>query len=97
MDGEIAWIIGTALSLSVVIGGIIARDRQLTRMIQDGDEKLHDRVNRVREDMVRRTDLDDHLQRVDKSLQTLDANIREQGRETTRRLDQLIASRNLPP
>ena len=97
MGSDLSWIIGSAMALVVMIGGIIARDRQLTRMVQDGDEKLHDRINRVREDMVRRTDLDDHLQRVDKSLQTLDANIREQGRETTRRLDQLIASRNLPP
>ncbi|MCA1241880.1 hypothetical protein LC092_05485 [Stappia stellulata] len=108
MDANLSWIVGSAMALVVMIGGIIARDRQLTRMvqdgdekstrmIQDGDEKLHDRINRVREDMVRRTDLDDHLQRVDKTLESLRHDIREQGKETTRRFDALLAAITKPP
>lgn len=88
--GDVSWILGALMTLVTVIGGIIARDRQLARMIQDGDEKLHDRINRVREDMVHRSDLDSHIQRLDKSVGELRSDVKEQGKETTRRLDTLV-------
>ncbi|MCC4243432.1 hypothetical protein [Stappia indica] len=95
--GDVSWLAGAVIALVTMIGGIIARDRQLARMIQDGDEKLHDRINRVREDMVHRSDLDGHIQRLDKSVGELRSDVKEQGKETTRRLDTLVTLLSKPP
>jgi len=92
VNDQLTWIVGTGLSIIAIIGGIIARDRQLTRMISEGDDKVHERVNRVRDEYVRRSDLDGHIQRLDANIQTLAKDVREQSQETTRRLDALIAA-----
>lgn len=61
-------------------------------MISEGDDKLHDRVNRVRDEYVRRTDLDSHLQRLDKNVDDLRADIKQSRTEMNQRLDALIAA-----
>lgn len=43
-------------------------DKELARAIKDGDDKLHDRLNRVRDEYVPRRELDEHMQRIDKTL-----------------------------
>lgn len=86
------WIIGTGLSVIAIIGGIIARDRQLTRLISEGDDKLHDRINRVRDDYVRRVDLDGQIARLDKNVDELRDEIRQSRNETNQRLDAIIAA-----
>lgn len=43
-------------------------DKELARAIKDGDDQLHNRLNRVREDYVPRRELDDHMNRIDKTL-----------------------------
>lgn len=91
MSNDLQWIVGAAFALVGLIGGVIARDRQLSKMITEGDDKLHERVNRVRDEFVRRDDLDNHIHRLDKSIDQLSKDIRDQSAETTKRLDALIA------
>jgi len=63
-DGGDLWVIGTGITLialfATVLGGVVARDRALQRQLresddkaQDGDNKLHDRLSRVREEFSR--------------------------------------------
>ncbi len=92
VNPDLLFVVTAALSLAGVIGGVVARDRQITRMIADGDKELHARVNRVREDMVRRSDLDGHLLRVDEAIKELRSELRESRKETTMRLDAILAA-----
>lgn len=95
VDGGDVWLIGMILTagafILTLVGGVIARDRQMSRQIREGDEKLHDRINRVREDMVHKTDQEVHLKRIDASINDMREEQRELRRETTTRLDLLIA------
>lgn len=98
----------------VVVGALIARDRQITNMIHtnhdenqtavsassklaaDNDKELHSRVNRLREhsdkEFVRRADLDGHLQRIEKRVDLIHSEMREERRETNSRLDVILAT-----
>lgn len=108
---ETSVVIGFGGLLVTLIGGIIARDRALTNMIhqnheentksiKDGDDVLHERINRTRDEMnngyVRRTDLDGHLQRIEASLRELKADAKEDRKETNTRLDALLAAVRKP-
>lgn len=99
------WLIGFgALFLSglgMLAGTFrILSDRQT--VIADGlraaDNVLHERVNRIREELarefVRRIDLDGHLGRIDKSLIDLREDQKNAQNETHKRLDTLILAMN---
>lgn len=98
-------IIGLAALIATIVGGVIARDRAIVRMIhnnhedatkaiKDGDDVLHERVNRTRDDLsnhyVKRADLDGHLQRIEKSVTDMRQEIREERRDTNQRLDAVL-------
>jgi SMC interacting uncharacterized protein involved in chromosome segregation len=55
------WILGTIIAGSGLVvsllTGAIARDRTLTRLIGDGDEKLHERINRGQQAFAKEIDL----------------------------------------
>ena len=40
----IEWIVGTAIALLSLIGGVIFRDRQMIKMIHDGDETSREKA-----------------------------------------------------
>ena len=82
----IQWVIGFAIAAVSMIGGIIIRDRQVIRMINEGDEKLHQRVNKVEHDYVRRDDLNGHIQTIENTVNQM----REEQRETNRRIDSVL-------
>lgn len=88
MSNEFQWLIGELIALVGLIGGIIARDRQLMNKISDGDEKLHDRITKVQAEYVRRDDLNGHIQSIENSVNQM----REEQRETNRRIDMLLTS-----
>ncbi len=79
-----------AIGLTVVglIGGIIVRDRQVMKAISDGDNVLHVRINKVQSEYVRRDDLNGHIQSIENSVNQM----REEQRETNRRIDQLLTA-----
>jgi hypothetical protein len=88
MNNEIQWLIGTLIALGALIGGIIVRDRQVMNDIQTGDEKLHDRITKVQAEYVRRDDLNGHIQIIENSVNQM----REEQRETNRRIDALLTT-----
>lgn len=80
----LAWL----ASVAALVGGAIVRDRQVMKAITDGDKELHARVNDVRDEYVRRDDLDGHLVRLERSMQA----IVEGQKETNKRIDELLVS-----
>lgn len=83
MTPELQWLIGVAVTVLLGIGGIAFTafravgtriDEAVTEMrnaVKTGDDQLHDRINRMRQDVsdnyVRRVDLDSHLRRSDET------------------------------
>lgn len=101
-EGEITAIIGIGVSFVTLVGGIIARDRYVLRLISTEIEKaraasksetdaLHERVNRVRDDYVKRVDLDSHIVRLDSNMQKLSEDVRNSANATNTRLDALMS------
>ena len=81
---ELQWLVGIAVSAVIAVAGIaIGAFRAMSgrlesamgrveKAVKDGDDHLHERVNRLRQDVsdnyVRRVDLDGHLKRIDDTL-----------------------------
>lgn len=101
---EIKWVIGAAMSAVGMVGGFLARDRQVMSLIDDGDEavcrkvekvqseinsvkrEIQAEIHAVKRDYVRRDDMRDHLQAIERSLQQS----RDEQKDLTRRIDALI-------
>ncbi|MCE7026440.1 hypothetical protein [Jiella avicenniae] len=94
MGEELRWIIGAAFALIGLIGGFIARDRQLTSTIKMGDDVLHDRINRTRDEYLRRDDFNAHMGRIETTVSELRHELRDTRRETNERLDAIISAVN---
>lgn len=82
MISEYLAIGGFVIALIGVVSGIVVRDRQVHRTIDDKvdrvrahtDEEvksLHERINRTRDDMVRQSDLQNHTSRVEGMLSNM--------------------------
>ncbi|KAB0571287.1 hypothetical protein [Brucella pituitosa] len=92
MGDDIKWLIGLATGLGGTFTvALIATFRSLSSSIRDGDNQLHERVNRVRDEYVRRVDLDDHVKQLRDSVRELRDETREASRGTNTRLDQVLA------
>jgi len=52
VDSGDVWLIGTALTAVVVVGGILARDRAQARQQRAAEDKLHERISRVKEELA---------------------------------------------
>lgn len=88
MESEAPGLITLVLGILALIGSMLVRDRQIQRMISEGDEKLHIRLNRAQDVFVRRDDLNGHIQSIENTVNQM----REEQRETNRRIDQLLAA-----
>lgn len=86
MLDELRWLIGAVMTLITVIGGIVVRDREVMRKIDDGDARLSERITKVQTEYARKEDLTDHILRVEQSVESM----RNELRETNRRIDSLI-------
>lgn len=78
---ELQWLVGTAATFILAIAGIAigafravsnridSAVEKMQKAVKEGDDHLHDRISRVRDDMsenyVRRVDLDSHMKRID--------------------------------
>lgn len=73
MDSEFwKWFIGLLVTAATA-GAVTTRylQNQINATAKDmekGDDRLHERINRVRDEFVRRDDLDGHITRVDRAL-----------------------------
>lgn len=80
---DLQWLVGTAIGVVLTVAGIAitalravnSRLDNVVEQIKAGDDQLHERVNRVRDDMtngyVRRVDLDSHMKRTDDTLKEM--------------------------
>lgn len=105
MTGDMQWIIGIAVTAtlgwaSILAGAfwrIMAIIRKVEAQAKEGDDRLHSRVNRVREDTVHKADLAEVSARISKDLHEIRDEQRSATRDTNTRLDALlnaIANRN---
>lgn len=88
MGEDIRWLIGLAATFGLAL---IAAFRSLSATMKAGDDALHERINRTRDDYVRRVDLDGHINQLRGDMKELRDETREIGRETNKRLDQVLA------
>jgi uncharacterized protein YciW len=102
MTDEAIWIISTGFGLVTLIGGIIARDRYILglisknhegsiKAIQDSSEKTNERMAKIKDEYVRRIDLDGHIMRLDGSIKALSGEMRSSTAQTNQRLDAILA------
>lgn len=92
-DGEnLKWLIGIAALMTVsFIIALIGSDKSISASIKAWDDALHKRINRTRDDYVRRVDLAGHVNQLRHGLKELKDETREIGREANKRLDQVLA------
>lgn len=87
VETSIVEVISMAGVIAAMIGGFIARDRYITRTISEKVEKLHTRIDKVRDEHVRRDDLAGHIERFEKSVDEM----KEEQRRTNERIDKILA------
>lgn len=93
---DLRWIIGIAVTAVVAVGTMLAAAfRNLSGHINAQVAVLHGRVNKVKDDYVRRDDLDKHLARIDGNVNELRREIRESHADNNTRLDAIL--NRLPP
>lgn len=88
MGEDIRWLIGLAGTFGLAL---IAAFRSLSASMKAGDDALHERINRTRDDYVRRVDFDGLISQLRGDMKELRNETREIGRETNKRLDQVLA------
>lgn len=82
MDADLKWVIGISLTVfTFLTGAIITSFRNLANRISKSAGELHGRVDKVKDDYVRRDDLDGHIQRIDRNLTDIKRDIRDQKME----------------
>lgn len=94
--GDVYALIGAFGALAGIIGAFLISHRYTSDKIQTGDNALHERINRVRDDYVKRIDLDGHLARVEATIKDQREENREGVREINRRLDQVLTTLQPP-
>lgn len=94
MEDDFKWLIGFFVGLVGLIGSFITRDRQMAKQIREGDERLHGRINRVKDEYVRKDDLDQTVRRLETGMKEMRDEIRHNNSETTKRLDKLLEAQS---
>lgn len=102
---EWQWLIGISLTVLVPTAGMLAAAYyRLSDHQRAGHRELHRRIDTMRDEYVKRTDLDSHLARLERQQQDMRAEAREfrnemkdQHRETQRRLDAIMGSMGHSP
>jgi len=100
-------LLGVGGFLTPIVLAAMARDRahtqaitgakeDMAREIKSGIDPLHERVNRVRDEYVRRDDLDGHLVRLDKRFDEMNAHILRSHSYVEKRLDEITAMLRRP-
>lgn len=90
MAEEIKWLIGIGVAISLSVAGyIIAAIRGLSSQIKAGDDALHQRINRVRDEYVRRDDLADFSVRFENSIREMRQENRDLFKQMNERIDKI--------
>jgi len=92
-DEAMRWFIGIEITVAVAFASaLLAAFYRLSDAIKKGDNALHERVNDVRDQYARRSDLDGHMARIDGSMRDMRADMKEQHRDTQQRLDSVLTA-----
>lgn len=92
MSPELMWVVGLSVTVALaLVSAIIAAFRTLAGRVQSGDQKLSDRIDKIKDDYVRRDDLRDHIDRIEQNLQNVRADMQE---NTNRVLDAISKSKS---
>lgn len=86
--------------MSPIVIAAFSRDRTLmamiagakedmARQVKNGVDPLHERVNRVRDEYVRRDDMDGHLARLDKRFDEFNQQMLRNNDQVQKRLDEI--------
>ncbi len=90
MDGDLKWIAGLAVTFFLAFtGAIIGTFRNLSNKISKNTEKMHEKIDDVKENYVRRDDLNGHLEHVDTRMKEL----RDEQRENHKQVIALLRDR----
>lgn len=87
---DIKWLIGTLIGVVALVGGLVTRDRQMANQIRAGDDRLHERINRTRDEYVRRDDLDGQIRRLESSVTDMRDEMRHSSTEINKRFDSVM-------
>lgn len=72
MEADLKWVVGVGISLIIALATtIIGSFRNLASRITSGHSDLHGRIDKVKDDYVRRDDLDGHIRRLERSVSEL--------------------------
>ncbi|MGU3576418.1 hypothetical protein ACLBWZ_12825 [Brucellaceae bacterium C25G] len=88
MGENFKWLIGIAVTFGIALIGAF---RSLSSSMKAGDDALHERINRTRDDYVRRVDLDGHVNQLREGMKELKDETRDSAKEANKRLDQVLA------
>lgn len=87
MEDTVKWLLGYFLTL---VGAMWAYSRHVSQMIKAGDDALHERVNRTRDEYVRRSDYDAHSARIEGQIRDLRQDVKEGQKDINDRLDRIF-------
>ena len=72
MDADLKWLTGIAATLCVAFTtSLIATFRNFANKLSSHSDKVHNRIDKVKEDYVRRDDLNNHIDRIEENIKTL--------------------------
>ena len=100
MDGDLKWLLGMAAGMlgiwvSSFAGAVWQILRRIARVEENSkasDDALHERINKVREDTVHKSDLHDLGTRLDASIKEMRDQQQSSTNATNLRLDTLLAA-----
>lgn len=90
----IAFLASISAGLWAVMRYLLAEMQKIELACEREIAGLHERVNRTRDEFVRREDLDRHVGRLESSVSDLRTDLRELVINLTARVDALVASLN---
>ena len=100
MTIDLQWLIGLSVTmflafLSMLIGAfwrLVGMIRRIEEQIRKGDEMLHGRINRVRDETVLKSDLADLTGRLERDLRDMRVDQHKASEGINARLDALLQS-----
>lgn len=92
-DEAARWFIGIEITVAVAMAtALLAAFYRLSDAIRHGDDALHTRINAVRDEYVRRADLENHMSRIDGAMHDMRVEIKDQHRDIQARLDNVLTA-----
>ena len=100
MEDDLKWAIGIIVTVTVFIGGVlVGAFWKVVGMIKEertksseNTKELHARIDRVRDETVKKSDLDAHIMRLGSDIRDMRKEQQEASAATNARLDALVAA-----